>query len=118
MSDREWDEALVRAWLEHRATSARAEQDRADRRGREAEDDYDRAAAEEWASAALAMGDAAATQAGFAARIRVLTAQEEYVRPGVHDDRRFEREVRGCLRRIAKMAKANEGFENRLRFQR
>lgn len=118
MSDTQWDAALVRAWLEHRVKAARAEQDRADRRGREAEDDYDKSAAEEWVCAALSTGDAADTQAAFAARIKVLVAQDDYMRPGVHDDRRFAREVRGCLRRLAKMTKANEGFENRLRFQR
>jgi hypothetical protein len=32
-------------------------------------------------------------------------------------DARFERHVRGYLRRLAKMTKANEGFEKTLRYQ-
>lgn len=46
-----------------------------------------------------------------------MLAQDEYVVTGIYDDRRFERYVRAILRKLAKMTRANEGFENTLRFQ-
>lgn len=52
-----------------------------------------------------------------AADKRGYDAQDEYRISGIHDDRRFERYVRASLRKIAKMTKANEGFDNRLRYQ-
>ncbi|RYE92809.1 MAG: hypothetical protein EOO77_46300, partial [Oxalobacteraceae bacterium] len=55
--------------------------------------------------------------AAFALQIKELVAQDEYPTTGVHDDRRFDRHVRAHLRKIAKMAKANEGFGNTLRYQ-
>lgn len=56
-------------------------------------------------------------QAGFAAQIKDLLAQDEYGITGVHDDRRFDRYVRANLRKLAKMTKANDGFANTLRYQ-
>ena len=43
-----WDGELVRKWLESRVGAARLDQAAADRRGYEARDDYDKAAAEAW----------------------------------------------------------------------
>ena len=43
-----WDSELVRKWLERRLAAAKLDQAAADRRGYEAQDDYDKAAAEEW----------------------------------------------------------------------
>ena len=43
-----WDGELVRKWLDSRSQAARLEQAAADKRGYEAQDDYDKAAAEEW----------------------------------------------------------------------
>lgn len=114
---KDWDGDLVRAWLNRRLAASKVEQDRADRRGRDSEDDYDKAAAEEWVCHAAGIGDAVIDQARFAERLKVLLGQEDYRRIGVHDDRRFEREVRSCLRKLVKMTKANSGFENKLRFQ-
>ena len=40
-----------------------------------------------------------------------------YPATGIYDDVRFERHVRTYLRKLAKMTKANEGFEKMLRHQ-
>ncbi len=112
-----WDASLVRTWLERRLDAARLDQAAADRRGYEAQDDYDKAAAEEWVSRALQIGGHADDQGAFAAHLKTLLAQEEYRTTGVYDDRRFERNVRATLRKIAKMTKANDGFANTLRYQ-
>lgn len=115
--DRQWDGEVVRKWLESRFVAANNEQDRADRRGRDAEDEYDKAAAEEWVCRLTRSDDATNDQARFAELLKTLLARDEYIRPGVHDDRRFEREVRAYLRKLAKMTKANTGFENLSRYQ-
>ncbi|WP_294322293.1 hypothetical protein [uncultured Sphingomonas sp.] len=112
-----WDASLVRTWLERRTDAARLDQAAADRRGYTAQDDYDKAAAEEWACRALQTGTHADDQAAFAARIKTLLTQDDYRTTGVYDDRRFERNVRATLRNIAKMTKANDGFGNVLRYQ-
>jgi hypothetical protein len=53
MSDlsKAWDGELVRKWLERRLEASKLDQAAADRRGYEAQDDYDKAAAEEWSVA-------------------------------------------------------------------
>lgn len=112
-----WDGELVSKWLARRFEVSRLDQAAADRRGYEARDDYDKAAAEEWVCNALKLGDAANDQAQFAAALKALLARDEYHRVGVHDERRFEREVRSCLRKIAKMTKTNTGFGNLLHHQ-
>jgi monoamine oxidase len=119
MSDvlKAWNGDLVRKWLESRFAAARLDQAAADKRGYEAQDDYDKAAAEEWVCRALKTQDRTDDQAAFAAQLKELLAQEEYRVTGVHDDRRFDRHVRANLRKLAKMTKANEGFSNTLRYQ-
>lgn len=112
-----WDGAVVRKWLESRFEAARSDQAVADREGRAAEGDYDKAAAEEFVCRALKADDSTNDQARFVARLKLMLDQDEYRHAGAHDDRRFEREVRGCLRKLSKMAKTNTGFENRLRYQ-
>lgn len=112
-----WDAALVRKWLESRVRSSRLDQADADRRGYEAADDHDKAAAEEWACRALIASGSDTDQVGLASRIRELVAQDEYRVTGIHDDVRFERYVRTSLRKIARMAKANDGFAKILRHQ-
>ncbi|MDJ0277949.1 hypothetical protein QLH51_14195 [Sphingomonas sp. 2R-10] len=112
-----WDAALVRTWLERRIEAARLDQAAADRRGHVAQDDYDKAAAEEWACRALQTGKHADDQPAFAARVKALLAQDGYPTTGIHDDRRFERHVRATLRKVGKMTKANDGFANTLRYQ-
>lgn len=119
MSDavKPWDGALVRTWLESRCESARRDQAAADKRGYEARDDYDKAAAEEWVCRLLKGEDSALDQAAFAARLKALVGQDGYPVTGIHDDIRFERHVRSYLRSLAKMTKTNSGFENRWRRQ-
>ena len=117
VSSKPWDNALVLSWLEARIEAAARDQATADRRGYGAEDDYDKAAAEEWVCRSLRASAHGSEQAAFALRIKQLLDQEDYRITGIHDDRRVERHVRATLRKIAKMAKANEGFENRLRYQ-
>lgn len=112
-----WDAEQVRKWLDRRLQVARLGQAAADRRGYEAQDDYDKAAAEEWVCRALAAPDCTNDQAAFAARLKQLLAKDEYQATGIYDDTRFERHVRGHLRKLAKMTKANEGFEKTLRYQ-
>ena len=112
-----WDGEQVRKWLEGRVRASRLDQAAADRRGYEARDDYDQAAAEEWACRTLASSGSTDDQAEFASRIKDLIAQNDYPVTGIHDDRRFERHVRTSLRAIARMTKANDGFGKTLRYQ-
>ena len=112
-----WDGAAVRTWLASRMEAARLDQIVADKQGYSAQDDYDKAAAEEWACRSLRAAAGKHDQAAFADRLKHLLGQDEYQATGIYDDRRFERYVRAQLRKITKMAKANAGFENTLRYQ-
>lgn len=112
-----WDGELVRKWLESRLNAARLDQAAADRRGYEAQDDYDKAAAEEWVCLKLKTADCTDDQSAFAKRLKELLGEDEYRITGIYDDRRFEREVRANLRKLARMTKANEGFEKMSRYQ-
>lgn len=112
-----WDGELVRKWLECRIDAARLDQAAADIRGYEAQDDYDKAAAEEWVCRALKAVAGKDDQAAFADRLKALLGQDEYRTTGIYDDRRFERYVRANLRKLTRMVKANVGFENTLRYQ-
>lgn len=56
-------------------------------------------------------------QAGLLAAARELLDRDDHEWRGVYDDRRFDRHVLACARRVARMARANEGFVNRLRHQ-
>jgi hypothetical protein len=112
-----WDGEQVRKWLERRLEVARLDQAAADRRGYEAQDDYDKAAAEEWVCRALHAADCTNDQAALAGRLKQLIAGDDYPATGIYDDVRFERHVRGHLRTLAKMTKANEGFDKMLRYR-
>ena len=116
-SSKSWDGDLVRKWLERRFEAARLDQAAADRRGYGAEDDYDKAAAEEWVCRILKAAGHTDDQAAFAAQIKEVLGRDEYPATGIHDDRRFDRYVRANLRKLAKMTKANDGFANTLRYQ-
>ena len=107
----------MRNWLERRYEASRLDQAAADRRGYDARDDFDKAAAEEWVCRALKSADCTDNQTALTARLKELVAQDDYPATGLHDDVRFERHVRTYLRRLAKMTKANEGYENILRHQ-
>lgn len=115
--DKAWDGAQVRIWLERRFAAAKLNQAAADRRGYDAQDDFDKAAAEEWVCRALISADTTNEQAAFAAHIKTLAVQADYPATGIYDDARFQRNVRGHLRKLAKMTRANEGFEKILRYQ-
>jgi len=112
-----WDGAQVRKWLASRLEAARQDQIVADKQGYSAQDDYDKAAAEEWVCQALRIAAGKDDQAVLADRLKHLLGQEDYPATGIYDDRRFERYVRANLRKLTKMAKTGEGFENTLRYQ-
>ena len=112
-----WDGEQVRKWLERRFEASKLDQAAADRRGYEAQDEYDKAAAEEWVCRALKAAHSTNEQAAFARHLKELVGQEEYLATGIYDDARFQRHVRGQLRKLAKMTKANEGFDKMLRYQ-
>jgi hypothetical protein len=117
VSSKAWDGELVRKWLECRINAAGLDQAAADKRGYEAQDDYDKAAAEEWVCRNLKTAANKDDQAAFADRLKQLLGQDEYQIAGIYDDRRFERYVRANLKKLTKMTKVNEGFENTLRYQ-
>ncbi len=117
VASKAWDGELVRKWLDGRIEAARLDQAAADKRGYEAQDDYDKAAAEEWVCRGLKSVAGKVDQTAFADRLKQLLGQDDYRITGIYDDRRFERYVRANLRKITKMTKANEGFENTLRYQ-
>ena len=112
-----WDGAQVRKWLASRLVAACQDQIVADKQGYSAQDDYDKAAAEEWVCQALRIAAGKDDQAVLADRLKHLLGQEDYPATGIYDDRRFERYVRANLRKLTKMAKTGEGFENTLRYQ-
>ena len=112
-----WNGERVRKWLDSRLRAARLEQAAADKRGYAAQDDYDKAAAEEWVCRTLQTSGRIDDQAAFAGQLKELLAQDEYRMTGIYDDRRFDRNVRANLRKLAKMTKANEGFANTLHYQ-
>jgi hypothetical protein len=112
-----WEGEMVCAWLERRIAAARVDQIAADRKGYSAHDDYDKAAAEEWACRAVQAAARKGDQATVAARLKDLLGQDDYPATGAHDDRRFERHIRAYLRKLAKMTKANAGFDNALHYQ-
>ena len=113
----EWDGEIVRAWLDRRFAASQRDQDWADRHGRDREDDYDKAAAEEWVCRAARTSETIVDQARFAGWLKDQLGQDEYHRLGIHDERRFEREVRSYLRKLIKMTKANTGFGNMKHYQ-
>lgn len=112
-----WDGEQVRKWLERRLEASKLDQAAADRRGYEARDDYDKAAAEEWVCRVLKNADGTYEQAAFAKRLKELIGQDEYPATSIYDDIRFERHVLSYLRKLAKMTKANEGFGKMLHHQ-
>ncbi len=116
-SAKAWDGERVRRWLDSRVTAAKLEQAAADKRGYAAQDDYDKAAAEEWVCRTLTTAGLTDDQAAFADRLKRLLAQDDYPVTGIYDDARFDRHVRANLRKLAKMTKANDGFANTLRYQ-
>lgn len=113
----EWDGARVRAWLDSRVVAARADQVAAERHGWERRDECDAAAAEEMVCTLLTIGDAADAQGRLIDELKALLGRDDYVWRGVYDDRRFDRHVRAYIRKLSRMAKANDGFANVRRYQ-
>lgn len=113
----EWDVAIVHKWLESRVDASRIEQGWADKKGRAHEDDYDKAAAEEWVCSTARRNQATNDQQRFGKWLKELLEKDGFDSVSVRDERRFEREVRSCIRKLIKMTKANTGFENTSRFQ-
>ncbi len=74
MSDtaKAWDDELVRKWLGSRLEAARLDQAAADKRGYEAQEEYDKAAAEEWVCRDLSTTGRTQDQATFAEHIKEL----------------------------------------------
>lgn len=85
----------------------------AQRGGRDREDDCDKATAEELVYTQL-LRKVASTEdaAAMIAELRALLDRDDYVGRGVYDDTRFDRHVRAFIRKVTKMAKANDGFGN------
>jgi len=73
-----WDGDQVRNWLTRRVAAAKLDEATADRRGYEARDDYDKAAAEEWVCSKLQAIDAVSDRAALAKRIKDMIAQDGY----------------------------------------
>jgi hypothetical protein len=116
-SSKPWDGTIVRTWLESRIAAARADQVAAERAGYGHHDDCDKAAAEEMICTLAQAGAAADQQVSFADALKRLAERDEYTWRGVYDDTRFERHARAAIRKVAKMTKANAGFENTKRYQ-
>ena len=112
-----WDGAVVRAWLESRIAAARADQVAAERYGRERQDDCDKAAADEMVCASVRSERATELRATFTEALKALRDRDDHIWRGGYNDDRFDRHVRTYLRKLMKIAKANEGFENIKRYQ-
>jgi len=112
-----WDGGIVRTWLEKRIAAARADQIAAERAGRGSQDDCDKAAAEEMVCAALKDVGAADSQGTFVDGLKRLLDRDLYIWRGVYDDGRFDRHVRSYIRKLLKMARDNQGFEQTRRYQ-
>ncbi len=114
---KEWDGPAVSKWVESRIAAARADQVAAERYGRERQDDCDKAAAEEMVCAAVRSDRVTRLRATFDAELKALLNCSDYVWRGVYNDNRFDRHVRSYIRKLIKMAKDNDGFENTKRYQ-
>ena len=113
----EWNGEIVRTWLASRIAAARTDQVAAQRGGRDREDDCAKAAAEEMVCTILNKPGTVATQQALAEALRALLDRDEYIWSGVYNDTRFDRHVRTYARKLARMTKANQGFENTLHYQ-
>ena len=112
-----WDGAIVRKWLESRVVAARSDQVVAERARRDSQDDCDKATAEEMVCALMSRKGVADSQATFTAALAAILDRDEYIWRGVYNDTRFDRHVRTFIKKLIKMAKANDGFENTTHYQ-
>lgn len=116
-SPTEWDAAQVRKWLDARIAAARADQVVAERGGYGQHDDCDKATAEEMVCTLMQANDSAVDQKRFTIDLKALLDRDEFLWRGVYDDTRFDRHVRSYVRKLAKMAKTNSGFDRTTRYQ-
>lgn len=114
---KEWDGAVVRAWLESRIAAARTDQVAAERGGRELQDDCDKATAEEMVCTLMMRGRSDWSQAALLESLRTLLERDEHVWRGVYNDTKFDRHVRTFIKKLVKMTKANDGFANVAHYQ-
>lgn len=112
-----WNGAIVRTWLERRVAASRLDQAVAQRGDRSQQDDCDKATAEEIVCTMLLGKQSTDDQKAFAADLRALLDRNDYPARGVYDDVRFDRHVRGYIRKLARMTKTNDGFEKTGRYQ-
>ena len=112
-----WDGALVRTWLQGRIVASRADQVVAERGGRDRQDDCDKANAEEMVCTLFARAPSTDDPAAFLAALKLLLDRDVYIWRGVYDDTRFDRHVRGFVRKLVKMTKLNDGFDKTLHYQ-
>lgn len=112
-----WDGAAVRTWLASRIVAARSDQAVAERAGRGARDDCDKASAEEMVCSLVKSEKITATQDGFARELGALLDRDGYSWRGVHDDARFDRHVGSFVKKLIRMTKANVGFDNTGHYQ-
>lgn len=116
-TEKNWDGAIVRTWLESRVIAARSDQVVAERGGRDRQDDCDKATAEEMVCTLLKAKPATNVQATLLDELRTLLDRDEYVWRGVYNDTRFDRHVRTFIKKLMKMTKTNVGFENTTHYQ-
>jgi len=57
------------------------------------------------------------SQATLLGELRALLNRHEYVWPGVYNDKRFDRHARAFIKKLVRMAKANDGFGNVAHYQ-
>ncbi|RXD05699.1 hypothetical protein EQZ23_11700 [Sphingomonas sp. UV9] len=116
-AEKTWDGAIVRTWLESRVVAARSDQVVAERGGWDRQDDCDKATAEEMVCTLMKAKPATNAQAPFLDELRTLLDRDEYIWRGVYNDTRFDRHVRTFVKKLIKMAKANDGFANTTHYQ-
>ncbi|KQM68180.1 hypothetical protein ASE75_03565 [Sphingomonas sp. Leaf17] len=112
-----WDATAVQAWLAARMAAARSDQVVAERTGYTAQDDCDKANAEEMVCTLMAAGTAVTARATFLARLQSLSERDDYIWRGVYNDTRFDRHVRSYIRKLVRMAKTSDGFGNIAHYQ-
>lgn len=114
---REWDGTAVQTWLESRIAAARADQVRAERGGRELQDDCDKATAEEMVCTMAKGREPPHDQQALLHKLAAILDRDEYIWRGIYDDTRFDRHVRAFVKKLIKMVKTNEGFTNTAHYQ-
>ena len=113
----EWNGEIVRTWLESRFEASLANQKWAKAHGSERDDDFDKAAAEEWVCRMIKSSSATDYQWKFREELEDLLRLDEFRFVGVRNQARFKREVRTLIRKLIRMTNENIGFENTSRFQ-